>query len=110
MAQKKYPENSTRSTLMADQAIAFGEYAAEALVVSRQLGITNQVVKGLGAAALARKMKKSPPRQFTEAATLLQVIADALMDAEPADQPRMLLVANKVMGVLQATMRAAEGR
>jgi len=110
MAEKRYPENSTRSTLMADQAISLAEYAAEALLVAQQLGITNQVVKGLGAAAMARKMKKRPPQHFAAAAGLLQVIADAFMDAEPADQPKMLAVANKLMSVLQATMLVAEGR
>jgi len=113
MAQKKQARPSTRSTLMADQAIALAEYAAEARLVARQLGITNQVVKGLGAAylvAMARKMKERPPTQFTEAATLLHAIADALFHAEPADQAKMLMVANKLMSVLQGTMLAAEGR
>jgi hypothetical protein len=110
MAPKKHARPSTRSTLMANQAIAFAEYADEAQVVARQLGITNQVVKGLGAAAMARKMNERPPRQFTEAATLLHAIADALFHAEPTDQVKMLAVANKLMNALQATMLAAEGR
>ncbi len=104
------PKKQTRSTLMADEAIALAEYAAEALVVARQLGITNQVVKGLAAAAMARKLKKRPPRQFAEAAVLLQAIAAALLHAEPAEQPKMLMVANRLMSVLQASMLAAEGR
>lgn len=110
MARNKPARPSTRSTLMADQAIALAEYAAEALLVARHLGITNQVVKGLGAAAMARKMKKRPPQQFAEAAGLLQAIAAALLHADPADQPKMLVVANKLMSVLQATMLVAEGR
>ncbi len=109
MARKK-PATSTRSTLLADQAISLAEYAAEAMLVARQLGITNQVVKGLGAAGMARKMKRSPPHKFAEAAGLLQAIAAALLEADPADQPRMLEVANRLMGVLQATMLVAEGR
>lgn len=113
MARKNPARPSTRSTLMADQAIAFAEYADEALIVARQLGITNRVVKGLGAAYLARmarRMKKRPPQQFAEAAGLLQAIAAALLHAEPTDQPKMLMVANKLMSVLQATMLVAEGR
>jgi hypothetical protein len=113
MAPKKQALPSTRSTLMADHAIAFAEYAAEALDVAQQLGIRSQAIKGLGATcftAMARKMKTRPPQQFTEVARLLQAIAAALFQAEPTDQLRMVAVANKLMNALQATMLVAEGR
>jgi Plasmid pRiA4b ORF-3-like protein len=123
MAKKKQIKpvgTDTNANLLADQAVALAEFAANALVAAERLRIKSKPVEGLllnhdeRAAltllpTLSAKVKKSlakPDGAFTvaEVAGLVLAVAETIIGAGRNQQVELLLIVRKLMECLQANI------
>jgi hypothetical protein len=126
MARKKQTRTTKKTGAIADQAVALAEYAATALVAAEQLGIKATAVEAVplsdeeGAIvahlpSLAAKLKRNLVKKdgsFTvaEVASMVIALAESVVGAEPKQQVALLLVVNKLMDCLQASIAGSDLR
>lgn len=117
VGKNKKPVKAKRAKLIADQATALADWTIKALDAAGQLRIKNRLVERLPlkrgekvvlaklpnfSSGLKEKLTETNG-VFTvaEAISLVAVIAESLMEAEPLQQVALLMIARNVMPFLQ---------
>jgi hypothetical protein len=128
VARKRHsrPSDSERDRLLADQAVALAECAANALVAAEQLGIKTRPVEGLSlqegeravlsalpaVSARIRKKLTKPDAHFmvAEVADMTMAVAEWIPDSETEHQLVLLLIVMKLMDSLRRNLVVPPGR